>query len=217
MLPGDSNVVAIQYLGTEAPSSTTLAEIAPSDEDNAAPSDAPNADITIGIGGPSAAGAQDDSEFNTTGLIAASGCVVAMALLIAGFHRMNGEDRAPRPDVEKLDDDKSRRSHDGRSTANQTADLTIAKTVSCDGSSVSDLSAPSPARGLRGLGALPAPDPSPAKYVVLAEAEEAKWRKLSILPRLEQDDGTLENVDEEEGGWVNSESDSNSSMSEVSI
>ena len=164
---GDPNVVAVRYLGKDPPATDT-----------------PTIDLLN-------EGEEDDSASYAAVVIAASGGLVAMAMIIAGFRRMNkNDDEDTGVPAEKPDDDAS---NDGQSTAYNTADLTYAN--SCDRSDGSYL--PSPARSMDGALSPYSQNPSPAKFFVVAEEEEQNWRELSILPALAQDDGTLEGVSEE--------------------
>ena len=139
---------------------------------------------------------EDSTDINATIFIASAGGLVAMALLITGFRKMN-QDKQERH-VQLVE-----KSNDGESTANKTADVTFAN--SCDHSDISSI--PSPARSLTGMSSpSSARDASPevTRFFVLAEEEEQNWRDLSILPALAQDDGTLEGVSEEEGSFAGS-------------
>lgn len=184
----DPNIVDIVYFGTSPPAITT--SDTPMDNE-------PEDDSTITA---NQATTQDEEALNAVWL-AIGGGLVAVAMLITGFQRMNQQKEAE----DSISPDE--KSNDGQSTAYHTADLTITAT----GSDLSSIA--SPTRSLDSSG-LP-PTPSPAKFFILAESEEQNWRNLSILPALEQDDGTLEGVSEEDEfiGTVRSNSESSGEIS----
>ena len=148
------------------------------------------------------------SSINTT-LIASAGGLVAMALLITGFNRMN-KDKDATTRHEVLDDKSNDgSSHDG---SKQTADLTCAH--SCD-LSLSSVASPVGSLNSSSIGSPAVRDMSTeevAKFFILAEECDEEWRELSILPELAQDDGTLEGVSEE-GSYIGNVSCSSSQAS----
>ncbi len=164
-------------------------------------------------------------------LIAASGGVIAMALLIGGFYCLNQREQLhDTHHATQLDEKSADGSNDGHSTSQHTAGLTYAASylssaetgsTGCNRSEASSL--PSPARSLDGqfLGAFSpnAHRSSPAKFFVVSEEEEVSWRDLSILPQLNQDDRTLEGVSEEGEfvGSLSSTSEGSGSASECGM
>ena len=183
----DPNIVDVEYMGTSPPS--IIASDAPA-------GDEPEDDSTT----IAKATVQDEEALNAVWL-AIGGGMVAVAMLITGFHRMNQQKEAIEDSISP--DEKS---NDGQSTAYNTAELTIAAT----GSDLSSIASPA-----RSLDAGLPPTPSPAKFFILSEEEEQNWRDLSILPALAQDDGTLEGVSEEDEfiGTVRSKSESSGEIS----
>jgi len=201
----DSNVVDVNYIGQYPSSTTPITKEAPESE--------PTEDETVDeptIDKLNNEDAGDDSGAYTALLIATSGGLVAMAMLVTGFHRMNQKTpemkRTFQPD-EKSNDG----SNDGQSTAYDTAVLTY--DGSCDRSDASSLS---PTHSLDGALSPYRGGPEAAKFFVVAEEEEENWRELSILPALAQDDGTLEGVSEE-GSFVSSTSSEDSPFGEMSV
>mmetsp|Transcript_15742 Transcript_15742/g.28547 ORF Transcript_15742/g.28547 Transcript_15742/m.28547 type:complete len:875 (+) Transcript_15742:205-2829(+) len=151
MVLGDSNVVDLKYIGTAAPSTSTSAEDAPADDVPAddspaddSPDDTPSIDKlnnedakddTPSINKLTNEDAEDDSQVYTTLLVGLSGGLVAMAMLISGFHRMNQKKEEEQNTMQP--DEKS---NDGQPPSFHTGDLTYA--TSCDRSDASSLSSP---------------------------------------------------------------------------
>lgn len=172
----DESIVEVDYLGKEMPSTSIIG--------------GGSTRPTINQINKSEEGT---SSINTA-LIASAGGLVAMALIITGFRRMNKDkDAATRHEV--LDD----KSADGSTGGSkQTADLTCAH--SCD-LSLSSVASPVGSLNSNSIGSPAVRDMSTeevAKFFILAEECDEEWRELSILPELAQDDGTLEGVSEEE-------------------
>eukprot|EP00581_Thalassiosira_minuscula_P003922 CAMPEP_0183746738 /NCGR_PEP_ID=MMETSP0737-20130205/66908_1 /TAXON_ID=385413 /ORGANISM="Thalassiosira miniscula, Strain CCMP1093" /LENGTH=998 /DNA_ID=CAMNT_0025982441 /DNA_START=123 /DNA_END=3119 /DNA_ORIENTATION=+ len=211
---GDPNVVAVQYIGTEPPSTPSSAITLSSGD--ASPPDSTTEDAaadTLTTAKLDNAEEGGSSIFPAL-LIAGSAGLLAMAFLIGGFHRMNNKknDDEMADTISSIADDKSKDgSNDGQSTSYLTADLTLPTCDhGCDHSDISSLPSPAPSPA-RSVGPF-SPDAhrnTPAKFFVLAEEEDVNWRELSILPALAQDDGTLEDVSEE-GEFVNSVSSTGS-------
>jgi hypothetical protein len=110
---------------------------------------------------------QNDPSLFTSILIGLSGSLVVIAALFAGLHRVkkHGEDPI-HPDKTAVDDD---------SDAHQTSDITYSN--SCDDRS--ELSSLSPTNRYSPERVAVVSDPV-KKHFILAEKEEANWRRLGI-------------------------------------
>ena len=183
---GNPNIVDVKYIGPVPPSTTLTTNDAPDAPAAEAPAfdaptkpvnDVPAKDAPANdepkelptIGNLNEGNEEDEPTAYTTLVIAASSVVVAMAVLISGFHRMNGKADDTGGSIQ-LDEKSNDGSNDGQSTAM----LTFAN--SCDNrSEVSSLS--SPVHSLdnvsHGAFSLDVHHMSPSKFFVVSEEEEA--------------------------------------------